>query len=68
MQKLKNAPYKPTRIIDGYQVKKQQHGLFKILEYFHFSDEHHIRKRTLFKDLTSSDAEDKLYRLESKQK
>lgn len=68
MQKVKNAPYKPKRIVDGYQMKKQQHGLFKIVEYYHFSNEQNIRKRTLHKDLNISEAEDLIYRLESKQK
>lgn len=60
--------YKPTLIIDGYQMKKHLHGGFKIVEYSHFSNESFIRKRVLFKHLTLSDAEDKLYRLESKLK
>lgn len=57
--------YKPALVIDGYQIKKHLHGGFKIVEYFHFSNETFIRKRTLFKHLTLTDAEDKLYRLES---
>ena len=58
--------YKPTRIIDGYQMKKHRHGGFRIVEYSHFSNENFVRKKTVFKNLTLSDAEDKLYRLESK--
>lgn len=64
--KNQKTSYKPTRVIDGYQMKKHLHGGFKIVEYSHFSDENFIRKRVLFKHLTLSDAEDKLYRLESK--
>ena len=62
----KNATYKPIKIIDGYQTKKQQHGRFKIVEHFHFSNETFFRKRTIYKDLTLSEAEDKIYRLETK--
>lgn len=56
---------KPTRITDGFRIKKQLHGGFKIQEFFHFSNEGFIRKRTLFKNMNLSDAEDKLYRLEN---
>lgn len=62
------TPYKPTRITDGYQMKKQLRGKFKIVEYFHFSNETSIRKRTIFKNLILSDAEDKMYRLETRNK
>lgn len=64
--KNQKPSYKPTLIIDGYQMKKHLHGGFKIVEYSHFSNESFMRKRVLFKHLTLSDAEDKLYRLESK--
>ena len=47
-------------------MKKHLHGGFKIVEYSHFSNEGFMRKRVLFKHLTLSEAEDKLYRLESK--
>lgn len=60
--------YKPTLIIEGYKMKKQLHGGFKIIEYSRFSNETFIRKRVLFKHLTLSEAEDKLYQLESKLK
>lgn len=60
--------YKPTRLIEGYQVKKQLHGGFKIVEYTRMSNEDVVRKRTIYKNLTLTDAEDILYRLESKQK
>lgn len=49
-------------------MKKQLHGLFKIVEVSHFSDEHFLRRKVLYKNLTLTDAEDKLYRLESKMK
>ena len=58
--------YKPTRIIDGYQMKKHLHGGYKIIEYSHFSNEKYIRKRVLHKHLSLLDAEDMLYRLENK--
>lgn len=64
MQKQKT--YKPTRLIDRYVLKKHPYGGFKIVEYSHFSDEKYVRKRVLYKHLNLSDAEDILYRLESK--
>lgn len=66
--KNEKKSYKPTRIIDGYRMKKQLHGGFKIVEYSHFSNESFLRKKVLHKNLTLTDAEDKLYRLESKLK
>lgn len=68
MTKQQKTSYKPTRVIDGYQLKKHLHGGFKIIEFYHFSNEKSIRKKVLFRHLTLTDAEDKLYRLESKQK
>lgn len=64
--KNRKSPYKPLLIIDGYQMRKHLHGGFKIVEYSHFSDEKFLRKRTIFKHLTLSEAENKLYFLESK--
>ena len=58
--------YKPLLIIAGYQMKKHLHGGFKIVEYSYYSNENFMRKRVIFKHLTLSEAEDKLYRLESK--
>lgn len=66
--KNQKTPYKPTRIIDGYQMKKHLNGGFKIVEYSHFSNEGFLRKRVIHKHLSLSDAEDMLYRLESKLK
>lgn len=63
--KNKNDSYKPRLIIDGYQMKKCLGGGFKIVQYSHFSNESFIRKRVLYKRLSLSDAEDKMYRLES---
>lgn len=66
---MKNEkPLKPKIIIDGYQIRKQLGGLFKIVQYSHYSNEKFIRKKTIIKNLNLSDAEDKLYRLESKLK
>lgn len=64
--KNQKPSYKPLRIIDGYQMKKHLHGGFKIIEYSHFSNESFMRKKVLLKHLTLSEAEDKLYQLESK--
>ena len=63
---MKNEkPYKPTKTIDGYEMRKHQHGGFRIIEYSHYSNEGSIRKRTIYKHLSLTDAEDKLYRLEA---
>ena len=64
---MKNS-YKPYRIIDGYYMKKQLHGGFKLVEVSHFSNETFYRKRTLKKNLNLNEAEDMVYRLESKLK
>ena len=63
---MKSQTYKPTLIIEGYQIRKHLNGGFRIVEYSRYNNENFIRKRTLYKHLTLSDAEDKLYRLESK--
>ena len=58
---------KSTRVIDGYQMKKQLHGGFKIVEYSHVEGQPaSARKRTLHKNLLLTDAESLLYKLESK--
>lgn len=63
---MKNESYKPKRITDGYQMKKHLHGGFKVVEFWHFSDEHNIRKRCVAKHLNLNDAEGLLYKLEAK--
>lgn len=66
----KTTTYKPIRITDGYVMKKQLHNGFRIVEFYHY--EHRgkpiseVRKRTVKKDLLLTDAEDLLYKLESK--
>ena len=60
---------KIPRTIDGYLMKKQLHGGFKIVEYSHVEGQSSsAHTRTIYKNLTLTDAEDRLYRLESKQK
>ena len=61
---MKNERYKPNLIIDGYRMKKQLHGGYKILEFSHYENESRMRKRTLYKNLDLSTAEDTMYRLE----
>lgn len=63
--KNKNS-YKHQLVIDGYVMKKHLHGGFRIVEYSHYSNEKFIRKRTKAKHLSLEDAEDMMYRLESK--
>ena len=60
--------YKPYLIIDAFLIKKQLHGGFKVVEVSHFSNESFYRKRTLKKNLNLNEAEDMVYRLESKLK
>lgn len=64
---IKTKTYKPKRVVEGYQMKKQLHGGFKIIEYSRMSNEGIVRKRTIHKNLPLTEAEDILYRLESKQ-
>ena len=63
---MKNESYKPKRVTDGYQMKKQLYGGFRIVEFFHFSDEVTIRKRCVAKHLNLNEAENLLYKLEAK--
>lgn len=64
--KVQKQSYKPTKVVEGYQMKKQQRGGFKIIEYWRMSNEESLRKRTLYKNLNMMDAENILYQLESK--
>lgn len=52
------------RLIDSYQYRKQQHGLFKIVEYSSLRDGSNAKKRTIAKNLTLSEAEEYLYKVE----
>ena len=58
---------KSWKKIKGYEIHKQQRGLFKIVEYIQATPNSGIRKRTIYKNLNLSDAEKILYDLESKQ-
>ena len=58
---------KSWKKIKGYEIRKQQRGLFKIVEYIQATPDSGVRKRTIRKDLNLSDAEKILYDLESKQ-
>ena len=58
--------YKPKRIIMGYDMKHQQRGGYKIIEYSKMPDDTGARKRTIHKNLDSSTAEALLYKLEGK--
>lgn len=66
--KNKNSKYKPECIIDGYSIKKQLMGGFKVIEYSHYSNEKFSRKRTLHKNLSITDAENIVYELNKKLK
>lgn len=60
--------WKPKRLIVGYEINPQQHGLYKIREYSKMSNGLSYKKRTIYKNLDLSTAEAKLYQLESKLK
>ena len=68
--KIEKTTYKPIRITDGYVMQKPLHTGFRIVEFYHY--EHRgkpiseVRKHTVKKDLLLTDAEDLLYKLESK--
>lgn len=54
--------------IKGYEMRKQQRGKFKIIEYSQATPNSELRKRTIRKDLNMSEAEAVLYELEHKLK
>lgn len=49
-------------------MKRQIHGGFKIIEYSRMSNDTGAKKRTLYKNLTLTEADDAIYKLESKLK
>lgn len=51
-----------------FEQKKQQHGLFKVVEYSQMTDGTGFRKRTLRKNLDLSTAESMIYNLEKSHK
>lgn len=51
-----------------FEYKKQQHGLFKVVEYSQMTDGTGFRKRTLRKNLDLSTAESIIYNLERSHK
>ena len=51
-----------------FEYKKQQHGLFKVVEYSQMTDGTGFRKRTLRKNLDLSTAESIIYNLEKSHK
>lgn len=53
--------------IVGYKQKKQPFRGFKICKIYYVGDDkEHLRMRTLFKDLTYEEAEQKMYELDNK--
>jgi hypothetical protein len=65
---MKRTSYKPFRIIDGYLIKPQQGGYYKIVEYSSMSNGQGYKKRTVAKNLDLSTAEAELYKLEKQNK
>jgi len=58
-------PKKLHRIIDSYGIKKEViGGGFKVVAYYHLSDNSKRGKKVLFRNLTITDAEAKVYKLE----
>jgi hypothetical protein len=67
--KHKNKSYKTvTWELLGYEKHKQLHGGYKVIKYMKLSDNSRIKKSTIHKDLTETDAEDIIYRLERNNK
>lgn len=54
-------------IVVGHEIKSQQHGGFKIVSYYRRPDGS-IYKKTKYKNLTITSAEDILYRLDKQLK
>lgn len=53
--------------IVGYKQKKRPFGGFKIYKiYYVGNDKEHLQMRTIFRDLTYEEAEQKMYELENK--
>ena len=58
-------PKKLHRIIDSYVIKKEViGGGFKVVAYYHLSDNSNGGNKILFHNLTITDAEAKVYELE----
>ena len=55
-------------VLDGYEMKKQISGGYKIVKYTHCEDTRgsvvSVKKQTIAKGLTESDAEARIYALE----
>lgn len=63
--KRKNHTVSQRQIL-GYEYKKQLYNGYKVLEYFTNGNDGEVRKRTVAKNLSVTDAEDTVYRLERK--
>jgi hypothetical protein len=50
----------------AYEKKHQFHGGFKVIQYYTKGFDKQVRKRTLYKGLSITDAEQKIYELEQK--
>ena len=60
-------PQKPHIIVDGYRIKREViGGGFKVVAYYHLSDNSKSWKKTLYHNLGITDAEAEIYRLERK--
>lgn len=51
----------------GYQMRKQLHGGYKVTKYLKLSDNTRTKKVTIAKNLTETDAEAMIYKLERKE-
>lgn len=66
---MKKSKFTPKRFIDGFVMKHQQKGGYKIVEYSHIPlGIANSKKRTIKRDLDQSTAEAELYKLETKYK
>lgn len=55
-----------TWILLGYQMRKQLHGGYKVTKYLKLSDGSKGKKVTIAKNLSETDAEAMIYKLERK--
>jgi len=63
---MKKSKFTLKRIVDGYELRHQQRGGYKITEYSHLENNTGSKKRTIEKDLDLSTAEARMYVLETK--
>ena len=59
--------HQPTRKVLGYEIRKQLHGRFRVVEFYQTPDGC-VHKRSYKKNLLYTDADELVYNLEKKLK